>query len=342
MELRICDNKEEWDNWFRKQGQNEFLQSWDWGEFQTSTSKPTVRLQAVENGVVRQAHHKVVWQGQAFEHKLGLGIKYLYLPKFSIFNFSAKGGSASGGQFSILEEFIKKYNFSFIRIEPTEKLQVTGYKLQVTRNRQPRTTLVLDLTQSEETLLANMHPKTRYNISLAERKGVQIRDEKNIEVFWKLNQTTTERDEFKSHDKEYYEKMLQFDFTRQLTAYFQGQPIAVILLVVFGDTCTYLHGASANEFRNLMAPYLLQWRGIQLAKKMGCKYYDFWGISPAPQINEPSSCFHNFCWSATHRWTGVTRFKAGFGGIVREYPQAVDVVLSQWKYGLYKLIHKFV
>jgi lipid II:glycine glycyltransferase (peptidoglycan interpeptide bridge formation enzyme) len=101
-----------------------------------------------------------------------------------------------------------------------------------------------------------------------------------------------------------------------------------------------LHGASSNEERNLMAPYLLQWEGIKLAKQLGCKYYDFWGISPAPRAGEASTCFHNLCWSATHRWTGVTRFKAGFGGSVKEYPQAVDVVLSGWKYGVYRLVRK--
>jgi len=335
MEIRLCDNKKEWDAWLLSQGHAEFLQSWEWGEFQVATGKSVLRLQTVENG-------GVVWQGQGFEHRLGMGMKYLYLPKFSIFNFSAQGGSASGGQFSILVNFLKKLNFSFLRIEPTLQLSNIKYQISNTSNRQPQTTLILDLQKIESDLLYAMHSKTRYNINLAERKGIQINNEKNIDVFWKLNQTTTERDEFKSHDKSYYEKMLKFDFTHQLTAYYQDQPVATILLIKFGNTCTYLHGASANEHRNLMAPYLLQWEGIKLAMQLSCKYYDFWGISPSAKKDEPSTCFHNLCWSATHRWTGVTRFKAGFGGEVCEYPEAVDVVLSGWKYGVYKFVRKFI
>jgi len=335
MELRICDNKEEWDNLLKQQGQNlrqssdqaEFLQSWNWGEFQASTGKPAIRLQAVENGEVK-------WQGQCLEHKLGLGLKYTYLPRVM------EHGTWNMEQLLL---WLKEHNFSFLRIEPSKDINLSifqSFNLSLTNNRQPRTTLILDLTQSEETLLADMHSKTRYNISLAERKGVQVKDEKNSDVFWALNQTTTERDKFKSHGKEYYAKMLQYDFTHQLIAYYNDIPIATILLIVFGDKCVYLHGASSNEERNLMAPYLLQWRGIQLAKKLGCKYYDFWGVAPAPKVGEPSSCFHNLCWEVGHKWTGVTRFKVGFGGTVRSYPGAFDIILSRWKYGLYQLIRK--
>ncbi len=319
MEIKLCDNKAEWDSWFKKHAQNEFLQSWDWGEFQASTGKPAIRLQAVDGGEVQ-------WQGQCLEHKLGLGVKYVYLPRI------VEHGTWNMEQ---LLFWLKKHDFSFARFEPLEKLQDTSHKIQVTRNRQPQTTLILDLSQSEETLLANMHSKTRYNISLAERKEVKVKNEKDANVFWTLNQATTKRDKFKSHGKEYYAKMLQYDFTHQLTAYYNNISIATILLVVFGDTCVYLHGASSNEERNLMSPYLLQWRGIQLAKQLGCKYYDFWGIAPAPKAGEPSSCFHNLCWGVGHKWTGVTRFKAGFGGTVREYPEAVDVALNKGKYRVY-------
>jgi len=336
MELRICDNRAEWDNWFLKQDQNlrqssdqaGFLQSWDWGEFQAATGKPAVRMQAVEGG-------EVVWQGQALEHKLGLGLKYAYLPRVM------EHGTWNMEQLLI---WLKEHNFSFLRIESSKDINLSifqSFSLSLTKNRQPQTTLILDLTQTEDALLQNMHAKTRYNISLAERKGVVAREEKDIDVFWKLNEVTIARDKFKSHDKNYYAKMLETEMCHQLTAYFQGAPIASILLIIFGDTCVYLHGASSNEERNLMAPYLLQWRGIQLAKKLGCVSYDFWGIAPAVKVGEASTCFHNLCWEVGHKWTGVTRFKAGFGGVVRSYPEAVDIILSKWKYGVYKFVRKF-
>mgnify|MGYP001604066646 FL=1 len=101
MEIKLCDNNAEWDNWFKKQGQNEFLQSWDWGAFQANTGKPVIRLQAVEGG-------EIVWQGQCLEHRLGLGVKYAYLPRVS------DCGSVISDQLSV---FLKNNNFAFISIE---------------------------------------------------------------------------------------------------------------------------------------------------------------------------------------------------------------------------------
>ena len=78
-----------------------------------------------------------------------------------------------------------------------------------------------------------------------------------------------------------------------------------------------------------------------MAKKLGCKYYDFWGIAPVMKEGEGKvTCFNNFCWQADHTWTGITRFKTGFGGSIREYPHAVDIVLNKWKYKIYKIARK--
>ncbi|MFH1946849.1 MAG: peptidoglycan bridge formation glycyltransferase FemA/FemB family protein [Candidatus Magasanikbacteria bacterium] len=327
MDIKICENKQDWENYTKTLEKAEFLQSWDWGEFQKNTGKEVLRLQIVENGAVSG-------QMQGFVHELGLGVKYLYAPRVHSSQFMVH---------SVID-YLKKNKFAFIRIEGVDKFRTKNYELRTVRNRQPVTTLLLDLTQSEEVLLQQMHSKTRYNIGLAEKKGVEVKSGKDIEAFWKLNEQTTGRDKFKSHDKNYYAKMLDNNFCHQLTAYHDYQPIASNLFIVYGDTCTYLHGASSNEYRNLMAPYLLQWEGIKMAKKLGCKYYDFWGIAPIVEEGkgEQVSCFNNFCWEVNHPWTGVTRFKVGFGGNVREYPQAVDVVLSRWKYVVYRLARRLL
>jgi len=323
MEIKKCENRQDWEKYNKTLNKAEFLQSWDWGEFQVTTGKKVLRLQMVENG-------GVVGQVQGFVYVLPLGVRYLYVPRFQISDF----------RFQIISDFLKKQKFSFCRIESSERLnlQSTIYDLQSIKNRQPKTTLILDLEKSEEELMQEMHSKTRYNIRLAEKKGVEIKSGKDIEAFWKLNEETTGRDKFKSHDKEYYRKMLDNNFCHQLTAYHDYQPISSNLFIVSGDTCTYLHGTSSNEQRNLMAPYLLQWEGIKMAKKLDCKYYDFWGIAPVMKEGEGKvTCFNNFCWQVDHAWTGITRFKTGFGGSTREYPQSVDIVLNEWKYGVYKL-----
>ncbi len=331
MEIKKCENKQEWEKSLDfVQGEKkmldkaEFLQSWDWGEFQKSTGKEVLRLQIVENG-------GVVGQVQGFVNSLGLGIKYLYLPRLRTYDL---------GHMTLIG-YCKEKGFSFVRVEPVDILRLKSYVLSPIKNRQPATTLLLDLTQTEEDLLQSMHSKTRYNIRLAEKKGVEIKLAKDVEAFWKLNEQTTGRDKFKSHDKNYYAKMLDNNFCHQLTAYYDYQPIASNLFIVYGDTCTYLHGTSSNEQRNLMAPYLLQWEGIKMAKKLGCKYYDFWGIAPVMKEGEGKmTCFNNFCWQVDHPWTGITRFKTGFGGGTREYPQAVDIVLNKFKYFIYKLARK--
>lgn len=325
MQIKLCTDKSEWNNWFLEQKQAEFLQSWQWGEFQEQTGKKALRLQVFEG-------KQVSGQLQGFVHTLGLGLNYVYFPR--IWNLES----------GIMTEVIgrlKKKNFVFIRIENCSEISNIPYSTFHIPSRQPQTTLILDLTKSEDELLQAMHSKTRYNIRLAERKGVKVKQEKDIEVFWKLNQETIERDKFKSYAKEYYQKMLNLGICHQLTAYYNDKPIAANLLISFADTCTYLHGASSNEHKNLMAPYLLQWEGIKLAKKLNCKYYDLWGIAPQKKEGEgQTTCFNNFCWQADHKWMGITRFKVGFGGEVKEYPAAMDVMLNLWLYKLYKLARK--
>ena len=328
MEVRECANKLDWE----KQEGSEFLQSWEWGQFQERVGKRVLRLQALEDG-------NVVWQGQGIESSLVLELKYIYFPRINL------EYSADNGQLSMINDHIMKFlrekKYIFVKIESINSLSAILYPISYICNPQPQTTLILNLERSEEEILAQMHSKTRYNIHLAEKKGVVVKLEKNIEIFWKLVQETSSRDEITSHPKKYYEEMLESEFCYQLIAYHNDKPIASNIMIIFGDLCTYLHGASASEQRNLMAPYLLQWEGMKLGKIWNCKHYDFWGIaSPVNDGDGKTTCFHNYCWDVNHKWTGITRFKVGFGGKVRGYPQAVDVILRPFYYKLYKLAKK--
>src|SRR3989338_8328575 len=104
-------------------------------------------------------------------------------------------------------------------------------------------------------------------------------------------------------------------------AEFKGKPISTALISFFGDTATYLHGGSSNQERNVMAPYLMHWHIIKLAKAQGQKYYDFHGISE-------------------DKWPGVTRFKKGFGGYELNYPGTFDLAYDQGWYSIYKMVRK--
>lgn len=324
MEIRLCATKEGWESGPAAQT-GEFLQSFEWGEFQRSVGHEPMRLQVLDDS-------KVVWQGQGFVHRLPLGLQYIYMPRVS---------PIEEGVWILVHQWLVSKKFVFARIEPLEPIINSRFPITVTSNRQPKRTLVLDLTKSEEELLGGMHQKTRYNIRVAQKHGVEIKTEKNADIFWALNNETTARDKFKSHDKEYYKKMLDCPLTRQYTAWYNGVPIASHIHVVHDGVWTYLHGTSSNEFRNVMAPYLLHWYSIQQAKESGCRVYDFWGIAPAADDGALSSEYNGIVWQADHAWTGITRYKAGFGGEVREYSVAFEVTVLPFWYRIIKMVKRF-
>ncbi len=192
---------------------------------------------------------------------------------------------------------------------------------------QPNKTLILDLTKSGDRLLADMHPKTRYNIRLAEKHGVKIKKgEEYFDDFWRLMQSTAERDGIYPFPKNHYQQQLIVtdDFRTELwVAEYEKEIIAANLVNFYGDTVTYLHGASSDKYRNVMSTYLLQWEQIKTGGKRGFEKYDFWGFDE-------------------ERWPGVSRFKKGFGGEVVEYAGAYDLVWNRGWYWAYKIAKKLL
>ncbi|MCF6276841.1 MAG: peptidoglycan bridge formation glycyltransferase FemA/FemB family protein [Candidatus Magasanikbacteria bacterium] len=324
MKVKICENKSEWNK--NLESKSEFLQVYQWGEFKKKAGENILRIQVLDG-------EKVVNQFQGVVQNLKF-IKYLYLPRIS----------ANRKEMQLLFEFLKKKGFSFVRIEYIEKKVKTKFKAKKIKNRQPENTWILNLKNSEEDLQKEMHSKTRYNIRLASKKGVEIRESKDIDIFWNLVEKTSARQKIKSHSKNYYAEMLQLSFVKQYVAYLEGVPVASNLIVEWGDMTTYLHGASDYEYRKVMSPYKLQWDVIQKAKENGFEKYDFWGTAPAEKegSGEEKNCSNGWCWNEFHSWAGVTRFKVGFGGKPKNYPEAVDVVFSGFKYFLYKVIHKIL
>ena len=229
----------------------------------------------------------------------------------------------------LLSELKKKKSVAiFLRIESEEIFEKFKNNFKKSFDLQPKKTLFLDLSLSEEELLKEMHQKTRYNIRLAEKKEVEIKlsEAKNIESdfleFWRLMSITGERDAFRIHNQKHYKNILSASENIKLYfANYKNKNIAAGLFCFFGDRVTYMHGASDNEARNLMAPYLLQWEIIKIAKENGYKYYDFYGIDEK-------------------KWPGVTRFKLGFGGFVKEYPGTYDFIFKPLIYNLYQWLRK--
>jgi lipid II:glycine glycyltransferase (peptidoglycan interpeptide bridge formation enzyme) len=178
-----------------------------------------------------------------------------------------------------------------------------------------------------------MKPKTRYNIGLAERRGVTVDAAGLVDLpaFYTLLEETAKRDRFYIRPIEYYAEVLEAfgaDATLLLAKY-DGTLLGGIVVVTFGDEATYLYGASSNEHRNLMPTYLLQWQGMMWAMGRGCSRYDLWGIpkEAADDSGENDDERVDGLW-------GVYRFKQGFGGRRVSYAGAFDYVYAPLRYNV--------
>lgn len=184
---------------------------------------------------------------------------------------------------------------------------------------QPPDTVLLDLSSDEATILEGMKPKWRYNIRLAEKKGVTVSEARAsgdwqpaLSKFYELYRETSERDHIALHPESYYRALfelaaqegqgrgLRFPDLRVWTASHEGEALAAIITIFWGSQAVYLYGASSNEKRNLMPAYALQWAAIKAAREAGCSEYDFYGIPPTDDPGHPMA--------------GLYRFKTGFGG----------------------------
>ncbi len=192
-------------------------------------------------------------------------------------------------------------------------------------------TFVLDLTKSDEELLSAMHPKTRYNIRVAEKHGVEIHEDnskKAFQEYLRLSEETTSRQGFYAHNRHYHETMWNVlhkaNIAHLFTATCQGNILAAWICFVWGDTIYYPYGASSREHREVMAPNLLLWEIARWAKARKLKYFDLWGaIGPNPDTNNP--------------WYGFHRFKQGFGAKLVEYIGSYDLVIRPTLYRLYTI-----
>ncbi len=185
---------------------------------------------------------------------------------------------------------------------------------------QPPRTIQIDLTPPEETILARMKQKTRYNIRLAARRGVTTREGTldDFPAFFRLMQETGRRDEFGVRRESYYRRVLEMlrrtGNGTLLLAEIDGEIVAAIIVAALGAKSWYLYGASANSHRRAMPTYALQWAAIRWAKARSCALYDLWGI---PDEDE-ATLEANFTQRSDGLW-GVYRFKRGFGGRVVRY-----------------------
>jgi lipid II:glycine glycyltransferase (peptidoglycan interpeptide bridge formation enzyme) len=320
MEISSCNNKLEWDR-FIKENSNSFLQSFDWGDFQEKVGKKCIRLQL-------KKENEILVQVQIIKEKAFFS-NYFYIPYGPVFAKDTSTDLRKIAMEAIFAEISKihaKENCIFLRIEPLSKIDnlVADKVFAPYRRFQPQKTLALGLEQTEEELFRSFSRTTKYNIRLAQRKGVKIQKQKeSLTDFYNLMSKTKDRQDFGIHSENYYKGILglngDFIKTELFFAEYEDKKINATLMVYFGDTAITLHAGSDYNFRQIKGANLLEWEIILDARKKGFKKIDFWGIDDK-------------------KWPGLTAFKKGFGGQEIDYPEGIDIAFNGFLYYFYKTI----
>ncbi len=317
-----------WNRFLSNHPDAHLLQMGEWGELKRGFGWKPVRV--VVDGI----------GAQILFRKLPFGLTIGYMPK-----------PVDGGQLSVvsnrfwkeIDSVCKKNRSVFLKIEPdlwqdtfaVNSLRITNYQLPISpHNIQPPRTIVINISGKEEDVLAKMKPKCRYNIRLAEKKGVTVRAWNDIQSFHAMMTVTGGRDKFGVHSLEYYQRAYELFHPKRvcelLVAEYEGKPLASLMVFANGRRAWYVYGASNDEERNRMPTYLLQWEAIRWAKSHGCEEYDLWGV---PDEDE-ATLEENFETRRDGLW-GVYRFKRGFGGEVKRAAQALDRVYNPLLYWMY-------
>jgi lipid II:glycine glycyltransferase (peptidoglycan interpeptide bridge formation enzyme) len=314
-------NRAEWDAWLeRSPGGGHILQSHEWGEFKRTRGWTPIRLVLERDGDVVGAGQFLLYNTPLVPGKLMYAPKGPWLP----WDDAEAVRTFFGGVRTVAE----REGVHTVKIEP----EVTEQQAEIKRllgdigfqkaryDLQFKTTMVVDLHPSEDELLARMKEKTRYNIRLAGRKGVEVAEDNSPEAheaFYELMKLTAERDGFKlrpySYNEAKWEAMSEAGRSHLFFATHEGEKLAGMLLYTFGTKYWYMTGASSNEKRNLMPTYLLQWEVMRWAKAQGITYYDMVAVPNPDNLREDDSLW------------GVYRFKAGFGGEIKEFLGVLDL-----------------
>lgn len=303
------------------------LQSWEWGEFRQKTGVKVVRLGTFEG-------KKLIAGYQVTVHPIP------YTP-YTVIYFP-KGPVSNQAMLEALVKLGQQEKAIFVKMEPqVEELSgETVKKFLLSSGCRPgkplftKYTFQIDLTKSETELMAQMKDKTRYNVRLAQKHGVIVKEDNSTQAFenyLRLTRETTQRQKFYAHSEKYHRLMWETLKVKNnrltahlLTATYQNEPLVTWIVFNFNNVLYYPYGASSTERRELMASNLMMWEAIRFGKKMGCQTFDMWGsLGPNPDPKDP--------------WYGFHRFKEGYGGKLVEFIGTYDLVLNPTLYKLYNL-----
>ena len=300
------------------------LQSWEWGQFKSRWGW-TPRYLLGPHGEAAALVLRRTFSPLKFN--------ILYVPKGPALNYA--DSAVVDRTFADLIDVARRDRAIFIKIDPDLAhadraiLLDRGWRFSAEQI-QFRNTLLIDLTPPDAQLLAAMKPKTRYNVRLAEKKGVRVRagEAADLDGLYALYAETARRDGFIIRPIDYYRdawgSFIQSGLAQPLIAEVEGEAVAGLILFHFADRAWYMYGMSRNMHRDKMPNYLLQWAAMQWAKARGCTTYDLWGAPD--ELNEADSMW------------GVYKFKEGLGALFTPHVGAHDFVISRFGYWLYSVV----
>lgn len=299
------------------------MQSWEWGDFRKKMELTVLRYGIYQN-------NKLITAFQLTLHKIPFTKKNVgYLPK---------GPFPDEDLVDALKKIGKENNCAFIKIEPhIEKTPNSKFQISNEFKNSPKPlftkyNFVLNITKSEDELLKNMHPKTRYNIRVAQKKGVKTEertDDEAFKIYLNLYFETTKRQNYHGHNQYYHRRvwdtLKNAGMARLLIATYQNQPLTAWVLFNFKDTLYYPYGGSSKAHPEVMANNLVAWEAIKLGKGLKINKFDMWGaLGPNADPKDP--------------WFGFHRFKMGYGGNLVEYIGTFDLVFDWPLYFIFTAI----
>lgn len=340
-------NKTTWNDTLMKFPQTSILQTWEWGEHKEKHGwEKEFKLWRSSSGSIDAA--AMILTRTRKMSSLGPTVRISYVPHGPIMDW--KNEELRDKVLTELISDAEKKDTVFIKADPRvvtaegirgeeNFYQLENAKLVVAdflekgwipspQQIQYKNTFWIDLSRSEDDLLRDMKQKTRYNVRLAGRRGVSVRELKvgELEILYKMYAETAVRDDFIIRPKDYYldlwELLTEGGKAVSLLASVDDEPVAGLILFYFAEKSYYFYGMSTEKHREKMPNYLLQWEAIKRSKALGCKTYDLWG---APDVFEETDSM----------W-GVYRFKEGLGGKVIQTMGAYDYPVSRFRYKIFQ------
>ena len=333
-------NDSQWDEFVAGCSNGHLLQTARWGRFKSLT--PDWDMARVVVGSADQAAAGAL----ILFRRLPLGQRLAYVPRGPAGPWWEP--AVADVLFPAMHRAACERGAFLLKVEPEEldgspageALRRAGFHPS-TQTVQPRSTIWVDLAGAEDEIRARMKSKFRYNIGLAARKGVVVREggPEDVPAFGRLMRETGQRDEFGVHEVGYYldayRTFAEIDACRLFLATYQERVIAGLMVFAYGQKAWYMYGASSDQERNRMPNHALQWAALQWARQKGCRIYDLWGIPD--EVGRAPAEYERTVTERNDGLWGVYRFKQGFGGRVVRTIGAYDYVYDPLRYRLYRL-----